>query len=70
MHTELNAKDTTNQLLDDQINQQNIELENKRQQIFNARMDIVRSQGQQNWKAEPVRADLPTRNNNTTDSIY
>lgn len=57
MHSELNMRDTTNQLLDDQINQANIDLANKKQQIFNARMDIINSQGQEFWTPQTLNSN-------------
>lgn len=48
-----NNQNSPNSVLDDQIAQHNIELEQKKRQIFNARMDILHSQGLENWDRQP-----------------
>lgn len=43
-----------NSMLDAQIAQHNVELERKKREIFNARMDIIHSQGNENWDRQPI----------------
>lgn len=47
-------RDNPNRMLDAQIAQHNVELERKKREIFNARMDIIHSQGNENWDRQPL----------------
>ena len=43
------SNDSSSQLLQQQIDQQNQETEEKRQNLMKTRMDIVKSSGAQDW---------------------
>lgn len=70
-----NGNNPNNDALEQQIAQSNAELEQKRQDIFNARMDILHSQSGEQWTRQgntPMAgmAALPTAKQLTEDALY
>lgn len=43
-----------NALVDQQINEEKAEAERKRQEVFNLKMDIARSQSGESWTPQPL----------------
>jgi len=62
------AQDRANQLVEEQINQNKAELEQKRQSLVSQRMNIIKSQGAETWS--PDRGAAYSGNDATTKPSF